>query len=382
MAYTTQDVGNWYQKYLGRGLQNEGEAQGWLDNPDAERMIRESGEGQAYAARQTTPGTNPSRPSVTNPWTGQTQDLTAWNAQRDGSAQPAPATAPATTPTSFAAERAAIAAHPENAYGNTGIEQQIRNIWNATTDHSPATLARLAAEFGLRTTGTRGDKIVMPDGRIIDAVMGAATGQNAPGWIDTSVAGGVSRGSQGAPVRSQRSGGTSSNVTGGGTGFAYGTSGQRDDLFNALLSRSKQSLNINPTDANIRTQADPYTAQVEREKRNYLADVAERQGPLANIQGEARLASERAGQASGLFESQLVGREMQARRDEIAQALASMQGMLSQEQQLALQRELAQLDAAIRNRQISSGNEQFLGSLGLQAENQANYWDAVRSGLL
>ena len=73
---------------------------------------------------------------------------------------------------------------------------------------------------------------------------------------------------------------------------------------------------------------------------------------------------------------------MESRRNEIAQALASMQGMLSQEQQLAMQKELANLDASIRNRQISSGNEQFMGQLGLQSENQNNYWDAVRSGLL
>jgi len=163
----------------------------------------------------------------------------------------------------------------------------------------------------------------------------------------------------------------------------YGSGGQRDELYNELLNRSRQTLNINPmTDANIRSQADPYAANVERERRRYMAQTAEGAGPLANIQGESRLASEKAGQASGLFESQLIGREMQSRRDEIAQALQARQGMLSQEQQLAMQRELAQLDAGIRNRQISSQNDQFTADLGLRGEQQGNYWDAVRSGLI
>jgi hypothetical protein len=118
------------------------------------------------------------------------------------------------------------------------------------------------------------------------------------------------------------------------------------------------------------------------------------------LQGEARLASERTGQASGLFESQLVGREIEARRQEIQSALSGVQGLLTAEQQMALQRELGYLDDATRRMGISTAastaasgqnlgwqqallqNEQFLNSLGLQAENQYNYWDAVRGGLI
>lgn len=234
------------------------------------------------------------------------------------------------------------------------------------------------------------DKIRLPDGEILDVVgnVNDTTGVGGAWWgsekdwqAGIGKNGGGGGGGGWAPEGGGGAGGGGTGQTGGG--FMYGNQGQRDDLFNTLLSRSKQSLNINPMeDANIRSQADPYAASVERERRRYMADTAERMGPLANIQGESRLSSEKAGQASGLFESQLVGREMSARRDEIAQALASMQGMLSQEQQLAMQRELAQLDASIRNRQISSGNEQFTAGLGLQSENQNNYWDAVRLGLL
>lgn len=222
-------------------------------------------------------------------------------------------------------------------------------------------------------------KVRAPNGMIVDVIQGAMTGKNIAQWLQPDQGGAGGPGGAGGATQGAFGGGS-----GGAGGFGgYGTNAQRDELYNTLMQRSNQGLNINAqTDPNIRQQADPYAAQVERERRRYMADTAERMGPLANIQGESRLASERAGQASGLFESQLIGREMQARRDEIAQALASRQGMLSQEQQLAMQRELAQLDAQIRNRQISSGEDQFLGSLGLQSENQSNYWDALRSGLI
>jgi hypothetical protein len=132
----------------------------------------------------------------------------------------------------------------------------------------------------------------------------------------------------------------------------------------------------------IRQQVDPYAAQQERMSRQSISDAAERQGPLANIQGERRLATERAGQASGQLEAQLIGKELGDRRTEIQNALSQRGAMLSQEQQQSLQRELAQLDAALRQQQINSGNDQFLANLGLQSENQNNYWDAIRSGLL
>ena len=219
-------------------------------------------------------------------------------------------------------------------------------------------------------------------------------------------AGGGGGGFTGTPAAGGGGGGGGGGVPAPGAGTS-----DRDALYNQLMDRSKQSLSIDAqTDPNIRQQADTYAASVERERRRYMDDTAERSGPLANIQGESRLSSEKAGQASALFEAQLVGREMQSRRDEIAESLKSRQGMLSQEQQNALQRELAQLDASIRNRQISSnesqfgadlglrtelgraginlqqqginsGNDQFMADLGLRAENQNSFWDAKRSGL-
>ena len=162
-----------------------------------------------------------------------------------------------------------------------------------------------------------------------------------------------------------------------------------DSLYNTWLGRSQQSLNINGNDPIIRQQADAYSANEERARRNYIGDLAESAGPLANIRGEQRMAAEHMGQRTGAFEAQLVGKELTARREEIAQALNAMTGMLSAEQQAGLQRELAILDQAIKEQGVALqgksldqdwqrallNNNQFMADLGLRAENQYNYWN-------
>lgn len=137
------------------------------------------------------------------------------------------------------------------------------------------------------------------------------------------------------------------------------------ELYDMLMARAKQGTRIDRNDPNIRQQVDPYTAQVERQRRNYLADAAESLGPLANIRGEARVSSERAGQASGLFEGQIIGRELQSRRDEITHALDSLRGQLSAEQQTELQKELGYLEDATRRYGINSDANTAAGQLGL-----------------
>lgn len=172
---------------------------------------------------------------------------------------------------------------------------------------------------------------------------------------------------------------------------------RRDELFNLLMSRATQGLNVdrlsNPA---IRAQSDAYRANEERTKRGFLADLAERSGPFANLTAESRLASERVGQRTGAFEAQLTADEIRARRDEIAQALAMASGMLSQDQQVALQRELSMLNTALAREQMAlTGrgldqdwqrallqNQQYMAQLGFQAEDRATYYDLVRRGLI
>lgn len=169
---------------------------------------------------------------------------------------------------------------------------------------------------------------------------------------------------------------------------------QKQEVIGTYMSRIKQPLQIGHDDANIRTQADPYNANVERQKRDYLANTAEKAGALANMQGETRVANEKAGQAKGLFEANLVGRELQSRRDEIQNALQSLAGMLNADQQRDLTKELGMIDAQLRAAGMESnerlgmaqiGSNQGIanGQLGFnytQLESNANR-DALRTAL-
>lgn len=104
---------------------------------------------------------------------------------------------------------------------------------------------------------------------------------------------------------------------------------------------------VRVADPIIRNQVDVYRAEADRAKRNYLSDVAERSGPLSNIRGEQRMASERTGQNVAGFQSELLSRELTARREEIAEALRMSAGLLSGDQQRGLQQQLAMMDQAI-----------------------------------
>ena len=187
-----------------------------------------------------------------------------------------------------------------------------------------------------------------------------------------------------------------------------------DGLYNTLLQRSQQSLAVDGNDPIIANQVNAMRAEQERSKRNFISDAAENYGPIANIRGEERMANERVGQNVSSFQSELIGRELMGRRQEVADALASMGGMLSGSQQAALQRELAMLDNGIRQQQVglSSGqlglgfadlglrgelgrgglqndllrtmlqNQQFYGDLGMRQRTQDDYYNLVDRGRL
>lgn len=136
--------------------------------------------------------------------------------------------------------------------------------------------------------------------------------------------------------------------------------GTQDVVRNTYLQRATQGTQIDRNDPNIRQQAEPYAAAVERARRQQISEAAERAsarglGESGAMDIERRMATERAGQATGQFESQLVGRELSNRRDEINDALGKLGGMLSADQMSALQRELAQLDAQLKRLGIETG---------------------------
>lgn len=155
-----------------------------------------------------------------------------------------------------------------------------------------------------------------------------------------------------------------------------------DDLFNLLMGRAKQSEVIDPNDPVLKAQTDAFNANNQRSQRSYLSQAAEKGGPNANLDAVGRSMAEKGAQAGGDFQATLMGNELKSRRDEIQQSLQEAGSLLTADQQLALQRELGTIDAALRQQQITSGNDQFTARLGLDTSNQANYWDAIRQGLL
>lgn len=169
------------------------------------------------------------------------------------------------------------------------------------------------------------------------------------------------------------------------TGPAQGAQGQ-STLMNLLMQRAQQPTTVGRDDPNVRGQADAYRANIDRSTRNYLADVAEQQGPYGNINNETRLAQERAGQASGGFEAELMGRETDARRQEIQDALTQWGSLLSGDQRMALERELAMLSNSTQRASLAQQNNQFTTSqnnsmeqfwreLALREADQNNAWD-------
>jgi hypothetical protein len=159
-----------------------------------------------------------------------------------------------------------------------------------------------------------------------------------------------------------------------------------DALYSRLSDRANQSLAIDRNDPIIRAQADAFSANQTRQARNLISDAAEGSSQYANLEGQRRIAAEHAGQASGAYEAQLMGSELQARRAEIAQALAQAGGMLTADQANQLQRQLGMLDNAIRQQSLGvtqRGQDQNydarLRELGLNEWDRNNYWDYART---
>lgn len=196
---------------------------------------------------------------------------------------------------------------------------------------------------------------------------------------DAVVSGQTGQSGQSGPLPPNPGSGNSADTSG------LSGAGQMSSLIEQLMKRANGSLDINPnTDPIIRPQVDNYAAQQERERRNAINQQAEAGSPYSTgaLQNEQTQLTERAGQNTANMQSQLMQNELASRRQEIQQALQESGSLLTGQQQLSLQRELGLLDAQLKQQQITSGNDQFTARLGLDASNQNNYWDSIRSGLL
>jgi hypothetical protein len=144
----------------------------------------------------------------------------------------------------------------------------------------------------------------------------------------------------------KRAGGASGGSSALGSMFGGGlSSGDANALYAKLMGRADQSLALDPsTDPIIRPQVDAFDASRQRQDKNTLSSLAEQAGPNSNLEAAKRSAGEASGQATSSYQAGLAQNEVTARRQEIAQALQLGAGLLTQEQQMALQEELHNLD--------------------------------------
>jgi hypothetical protein len=182
--------------------------------------------------------------------------------------------------------------------------------------------------------------------------------------------------------------------------------GTQDVVRNSYLAQATQGTKIDTQDPNFRQQADTFAAGVERQRRNFISDQAESLGPTATgaLRGQERMAAEKAGQAIGGFEAELVGRELANRRQEIQTALAALGDQINSDLGRKLQRDLAELqaqmqrlgietnaatsaaeldlrrylgdaDTGIRNRTLDQQRDQFADTLGFNMADREAYYN-------
>lgn len=333
-------VSQWYQGYLGR-QGSDAEINSWAQNPNfgnVQQWIGNSPEAQAYSKSQAQP------------------------------ASPAAASQPA-QPAAYDPRKALSSVFAKYGLDPNNPGSGLGNI-----------------DYFLKRGGETGGGWTNPSNQ---SYWADRTGQEIEKALYGRVGGLIDTGS------GQQQG--SSSLT---TGTDPQTAQMRSQLFSQLMQRANQGLAVDRNDPIIRSQADAYSANQDRSRRNYLADMAEQSGPITNLNSEKRLSAEQAGQSSGAFEAQLLGRELQSRRDEIQSALAQEGALLSNDQQLSLQRELGLLDNAIKqqqlglqnkqldltsslqNRALDQSGQQFLRTLGFNEADRGSYWDALRSGLV
>lgn len=202
------------------------------------------------------------------------------------------------------------------------------------------------------------DAVIMPDERIVDFIKDVGSANASWQMLEDSAGGGGGQGGGGgAYVPGQ---GVAGQGTIFGAGGQFGNAGA-NKLFETLMGRATQDLKVDPNDPLISRQVDAYNATQQRSQRNYESQLAERRGNNANMGAERRLGAEHIGSATSAFEAELMGRELNARRQEIQSALEGSRGMLTAQQQMMLQEELAQLGLAQGAYQFDV-NDQFRNS--------------------
>lgn len=127
--------------------------------------------------------------------------------------------------------------------------------------------------------------------------------------------------------------------------------GTQDVVRNSLLAKATQDTHVDTNDPNFRQQADTFAAAQERARRNASSDNAAQLAGSGQVGAQAtndRMINEQAAQNSASFEAQLVGNELKNKRAEVADAISQLSGLVTGDQMRALQKQLADIDAQIK----------------------------------
>lgn len=122
------------------------------------------------------------------------------------------------------------------------------------------------------------------------------------------------------------------------------------DRANARVTEFIDQPDFDKNDPVFRGQVDQYAARTERARRQAIDEAAERGSTTGDGLSDAERAmiTERAGQDVAGFEAELAQRELTARRDRTMESIRLALARGDSEAARNLQRELAQLDAAVK----------------------------------
>lgn len=149
-----------------------------------------------------------------------------------------------------------------------------------------------------------------------------------------------------------------------------------DQLYGEMQGLIKQSTDVSPNDPVIKAQTDAYRAEQTRAARDAMSNQAEAAGPNANLDASKRLAFETAGTNTSNFQATAMVNELSARRQQIMQALNDASGLLTAEQQMSLQEELGNLNAALSAWSTKSNLDVNESQFGRNLAQQAFQFDS------
>lgn len=144
--------------------------------------------------------------------------------------------------------------------------------------------------------------------------------------------------------------------------------GTQDVVRNTYLQQATQPVDVNAQTPVVKSQTDAYRAEVGREINDFLNQQAEAAGPYATgaLRGQARMAAEKGGVETANFQAQAIANELQSKRAEVQNALSQLGGLITADQQAALQKQLADLDAQLKTLGISTSAQTAANQLAVQ----------------